>query len=166
VAPLQAVSNNTQRVLQLERPRDSKEYATKQGLCGTVNTLFRQLDRAKEELFANFARMTLADKENGRIRQKLYVKQKGKTGYTHLKTGARIMTAPEQLDARVCKEDRRKAFKDLKPILNVLQKTYNKFEAEREEAEMAKVRAAEDEVKAAENGVDKTEKEKERAKRG
>jgi hypothetical protein len=171
-APLAAVHKNAEQVIQLDKPEEPKEYATKQELHGTINTLFRQLDRANEELLANFARMTLADKENERIRQKLYGNKKRKAGYTHLKTGARIMTAPEQLEA-LCKEDRRKAldkaFKELKPILKVRQKMLDKveaeWEAEREAAEMAKVKAAEIEAKVAENEMDKTQRVKERAEK-
>jgi DDE superfamily endonuclease len=62
--------------------------ASKRELYELVEALNDQVDQDTEELAAAFARETLANFENGRIREKLYAKKGGRAKTTHLKTGA------------------------------------------------------------------------------
>jgi len=100
-----------------------------------VGDLAIQNNRSIEELAAAYAREVLANAENGRIRQQLHGKKVGKAKTTHIKTGARILTAPDSID-EMSMADRKKVLgavmKEMGPLAKRSMKALTAEEKERE----------------------------------
>jgi len=139
--------------------------ASKRELYELVEALNDQVDQDTEELAAAFTWETLANFENGRIREKLYAKKGGRAKTTHLKTGARILTAADNVEVLV-REDRRKVLgvvvKELGALVKHRIKVTNglakELEAKRAREETVEIQAAAKGMNAAEKVVISVEK--------
>jgi hypothetical protein len=136
-------------VRQTDLPPLPSKFASKRALWEYVGDLAIQNNRSIEELAAAYAREVLANAENGRIRQQLHGKKVGKAKTTHIRTGARILTAPDQIH-EMCVTDRKKVLgavlKEMGPLVKHSTKALAAEEKEREaklvREEAAKIKEA------------------------
>jgi hypothetical protein len=141
-------------VRQTDLPPLPSKFASKRELWEYVGDLAIQNDRCIEELAAAYAREVLANAENGRIRQQLHGKKVGKAKTTHIRTGARILTAPDSIH-QMCEVDRKKVLgavmKEMGPLVKRSTKTLAAEEKEKEakivREEVAKIKEATDPLK-------------------
>jgi hypothetical protein len=140
---------------QINCPTLPSAYATKQELHTVIQLLDGQLERATRQIGADHAQMKLMDKENGRIRARLYGKTVKRGKVIHLNTGSRILTEAKQLDALIAAEKKKNwgaMMKGAGPIIKARKKVLDARAKERntilEEAEKKGVSIAEAEMKA------------------
>jgi hypothetical protein len=141
--------------LQLDRPGLPQSNASKPELHGIIQLLNDQLDRATQQMGADYAQMKLMDKENGRIRVRLYGKTAKRGKVIHLNTGSRILTEQKQLNALIDAEKKKNwgsMMKGAGPILKARKKVLDARVKEQEtatnEAEKRKVGVAEGDMQA------------------
>jgi len=159
---LTEVSINVPRLRTTDLPKFPSKWASHKEKDTYIKELHSWIERAVEEKAEHYARLRLADIENGRIREIAYGKslKRGKT--MPLKTGARILTAADQIGA-LCEADRKRAMgavlKQMKPILNSMAKSMNQHEQEKETERVEKEKA---ELKAAKSNMDEAKKDMEK----
>jgi uncharacterized membrane protein len=161
IIPLQNVTNLPKNrplhglnVCQTDLPPLPSKFASKRELWEYVGDLAIQHNRSIDELAAAFAREVLANAENGRIRQQLHGNKPGRAKTTHIRTGARILTAADSIH-EMCEADRKKVLgtvmKEMGPLMKRCTKTLATEEKETEaklvRAEAAEIKAAADPLK-------------------
>lgn len=141
--------------LQLDRPVLPQSNASKPELHAIIQVLNGQLDRATQQMGADHAQMKLMDKENGRIRARLYGKTAKRGKVIHLNTGSRILTEQKQLNALIDAEKKKNwgsMMKGAGPILKARKKVLDARMKEQEtainDAEKRRVSTAEGDMKA------------------
>ncbi|PVG04857.1 hypothetical protein CPB86DRAFT_747001 [Serendipita vermifera] len=171
--PFLEVSINVPRVRQIDLPKCPGQNATKKELLEVINRLFGQLERANEELSSDYARLVSADLENAHLRQLLYGKSSKTSKTTHIQPGARILTAPNQIEA-LCEVDRKNLFKsvfnEMKPYFAECKKlekqAEHEKELERDRKEKMELKIAKDTLMVALSRLEKVEKQIKRAETG